>query len=211
MDTESDIRAFIFKHRTGLKKTSRASYAFFRIVTTGLGAFLAFLYASTPSVGKIIVPDFALWIFAVILLLLFFSEIVFRMTQYSNDTYCEEGPCDIVAAKKETPWIIRIALNFPFRGLHLTLAAIWTTIGFYYLARWSFVAYYAAGGVTAIICPENFILSFLIVGAACVLDFIAKAFSFLRYLKLEKFLAEVVGTALQPADNWLTVFLKKFL
>jgi hypothetical protein len=206
MDTDKTAREYVFKRRTLLKKAARAAYAFYRIAVTFFGVAIAFLYALTPSVGFSLVPDFALYIFMVILGLLWISEIIFRMAQYSSDVYCNGDTCDKVSAAKETPLVIRFGLNFPFRGLHLFLAAIWFGISFYYLIL-SAIA--APLGTLAILCPENFLFSFYVVSGACALDFLAKGIFIFRIPALGKFMAEVASTALKPKEGWLLSLMGK--
>lgn len=205
MDTEKTAREHIFKRRTLLKKASRNAYAFFRLFIVFFGLFIAGLYAATPSIGIALVPDFMIYVFGFDLVLLWLSEMVFRMSQYSSDVYCDDEKCDIAAVKEETPLFIRIALNFPFRGMHLFLVAIWSVISFYY-AVLSVIAIVAK--TEGIICPDNFLLSFLVVGGAYALDFVAKGVFVFRIPELGKFMARVAGAAIESSDNWFVAFIK---
>jgi hypothetical protein len=205
MDTEKTAREHVFKRRTLLKKASRNAYAFFRLFVVFFGLFIAGLYAATPSVGLVLVPDFMIYVFGFDLFLLWLSEMVFRMSQYSSDVYCDDEECDITAAKKETPWFIRIALNFPFRGMHLSLVAIWSALSFYYAVLYVIAICTKTEGI---ICSDNFLLSFLVVGGAYALDYVAKGVFVFKIPELGKFMARVAGVAIESSDNWFIAFIK---
>lgn len=206
---DATARAYALKHRNLLKKAARASYGFFRIGVTFFGLTVAILYALTPHIGVMLVPDFALTIFALVLAFLFVSEIIFRMVKYSSDRYSEDdvGDKDCETCKVEKiSCPMHFALNFPFRGLHLFLMGIWFFLSLYYLI---FSAVMASVGTAAMVYPENFLLSFYIVSAACALDFLAKGIFIFRVPEIGKFVEEVAIAAIESREGLIASFISK--
>jgi len=207
MDKETAARSHVLKHRDLLKKAARNAYAFFRIAVTFFGINIAVLYGLTPYAGVVLVPDFALTVFTVILAFLLISEILFRMAKYSSEVYCDDDPCEKgeKCNEEKTSALAKFALNFPFRGLHLLLMGIWFVLSLYYLI---FSAVLASSGAV-MVYPENFLLSFYIVSGACVLDFLAKGIFIFRLPAVGKFVKEVAVAVLQTNEGLIGTFASK--
>ncbi|TRZ53324.1 hypothetical protein D4R99_01045 [bacterium] len=207
MDKETAARAHVIKHRALLQKAARNAYAFFRFAVTFFGISLAVLYGLTPHIGVILVPDFVLAVFTILLTFLLLSEILFRMVRYSSDVYCEDDPCEKgeKCTEEKPSALARFALNFPFRGLHLFLMGIWFFLSLHYLI---FSAVVASSG-SEMIFPENFLLSFYIVSGACALDFLAKGIFIFRLPEIGKFVKEVAVAVLQTNEGTVVSFISK--
>lgn len=205
------VHSHIDEHRGKLYRSALIAYAVSRCATIFFGLALAVGYFLTPFSEGPLVPDFALIVFIVILGTLWFSEMVFRLAKYSSDVYVcetctEEGAgSDKKFIKKQnvkSPLLVRFALNFPFRGIHVFLLGLWFVIAFFYYILYAKAAY--AGGVI-IFSPENYILSLYIISAACALDLIAKAAFIIKIPELGQFvkdIAELAGAVINQ-DSWV--------
>lgn len=210
MNTNKDtaMHAYIQKHRQELRMSVRATYGLLRIFLVAYGGIIALGYFYAPFAEKFLIPDSALDIFMATLAMLFLSEIVLRMTEYSCEMYALSGEAGASGCGKgKDPLLVRFAFwIFPFSGIHRGLLILWFFLAGYYLVLCN-IGY----GGKEIICPENFPLSFYAVAIACVFDFISKGIFIFRIPGLGGLVAEFTNSALRSDGNIPTKVLDGFL
>jgi len=215
---EEAVHSHIDEHRTKLYRSAMIAYGISRIAVTFFGLFLAFGYCISPLLGKEVVPEFALIVFIIVLAMLCISEIIFRMSKYSAETYaCKEETEKMDGCSTNTlgqlpkpGWVLHTALNFPFRGVHVFLLSVWFNLAFYYYFLWTKAV---IAGAPETFISETFLFSFYVVACACVIDLLAKGIFLVRIPKLAEIMkgvAEIAGSVINQ-DGWFSIITKGFL
>lgn len=190
--------AYLQETRPGVRKSARTTYGVLRIFLVLYGGLIAYCFLRMPFDEKVLVPDFALAIFMILLTLLAVSEVWLRMAEHSCKLLplpgeIKGGDC----ADEKTPLLLRFAFwIFPYQGIHLGLLTLWFFLAVYYLFLCGLGI---TGGIT--ICPENFLLSFYAVAVACIFDYITKSVFIFRVPGLSGLVVEFANTAIRSEGN----------